>query len=377
MFTLSSRTSPSTLAPGVSSCMRFRQRSRVLLPQPDGPMTAVTVCAGNRSDTSRTARSCPNSAVRCAVSSRSRVLADATIALPRDPAGGQRNHEHEPHQHERGCPRQPVPLVERACRIHVDLERQRLHRLIDVQRKVQVAQRREEEGRGLAGDPGDAHEAAGHDAGHRRARHDLQRCPPARVPQRQRRLAERVRHQSYHLFRRPRQHRDHQDREATLPAKAEKWLVGFTMKVHATMPTTIDGVPFRTSAMNRTKKPSRPEPYSARYKPAPTPIGTPINAATPTMIPVPAIALATPPPDCPAGTGLLAKNAQSIDDAPFAMRLPRMSTSASAAVNDRMMMSTVITRLTRWRRNALAVTAPCFPRRPRGRRARSECARWR
>src|SRR6266566_4921669 len=100
-FTLSSNTAPTTLASGVSSCMRLRQRSSVLLPQPDGPIMAVTVCAGNRSDTSRTARWCPKSAVSRTVSSRSRVLADATIALPRDPAGGERNDEHEAHQDER------------------------------------------------------------------------------------------------------------------------------------------------------------------------------------------------------------------------------------------------------------------------------------
>src|SRR3989454_9304749 len=123
MFTLSSKTSPATVGPGVTSCMRFRQRSRVLLPQPEGPMIAVTVFAGNKSETSRTARCCPNSAVRCAVSSRSRVLADATIALPRDPAGGERDDQDEPHQHERGCPRDPVPLIERARGIHVDLQR--------------------------------------------------------------------------------------------------------------------------------------------------------------------------------------------------------------------------------------------------------------
>src|SRR6266545_2732447 len=100
MFTLSSNTLPLTVAPGVSSCIRFKQRSRVDLPQPDGPMMAVTVCAGNKSDTSRTARCCPNSAVRCAASSRSRVLADATIALPGDPAGGERNDQDKPHQYQ-------------------------------------------------------------------------------------------------------------------------------------------------------------------------------------------------------------------------------------------------------------------------------------
>ena len=35
-------TSPSTRAPGISSCMRLMQRTSVDLPQPDGPMIAVT-----------------------------------------------------------------------------------------------------------------------------------------------------------------------------------------------------------------------------------------------------------------------------------------------------------------------------------------------
>src|SRR6266550_2236055 len=35
-------TTPSCLADGTSSCMRLNERSRVDLPQPDGPMMAVT-----------------------------------------------------------------------------------------------------------------------------------------------------------------------------------------------------------------------------------------------------------------------------------------------------------------------------------------------
>src|SRR3569623_565541 len=38
----SSSTLPSTRAVGTVSCMRFRQRRKVDLPQPDGPMIAVT-----------------------------------------------------------------------------------------------------------------------------------------------------------------------------------------------------------------------------------------------------------------------------------------------------------------------------------------------
>src|SRR2546427_12560396 len=39
------RTLPSTLALGIVSCMRFRQRINVDLPQPDGPMIAETACS--------------------------------------------------------------------------------------------------------------------------------------------------------------------------------------------------------------------------------------------------------------------------------------------------------------------------------------------
>jgi hypothetical protein len=37
---------PSARAPGVLSCMRFMARSSVLLPQPEGPISAVTSPCG-------------------------------------------------------------------------------------------------------------------------------------------------------------------------------------------------------------------------------------------------------------------------------------------------------------------------------------------
>ncbi len=40
-------TLPSARAPGISSCIRLMQRTIVDLPQPDGPMIAVTSLAGN------------------------------------------------------------------------------------------------------------------------------------------------------------------------------------------------------------------------------------------------------------------------------------------------------------------------------------------
>src|SRR5438552_1412091 len=293
MFTLSSSTSPWTLAPGVSSCIRFRQRSRVLLPHPDGPMIAVTTWAGNKSETSRTARCWPNSAVRCAAWRRSRVLADATIALPRDPPGGDGNDQHESQEHERGRPRQTMPFLERARRIYVDLQRQGLHRLRDVHGEVQIAHGGEQERGGLAGNSCDAHEAPRDDSAVRQRGYPSASAASRNECGTRRTISSVVRASIGIII----------IASATLPASAEYPWVARTMNVHATMPTTIDGVPLSTSAMNRTTKPSRPDPYSARNSPAATPIGTPINAPRPTMMPVPTIALATPPPDSPAATG--------------------------------------------------------------------------
>ena len=40
------RTVPVTRAMGLVSCMRLRQRTKVLLPQPEGPISAVAWLAG-------------------------------------------------------------------------------------------------------------------------------------------------------------------------------------------------------------------------------------------------------------------------------------------------------------------------------------------
>ena len=55
MSSPSSSTEPSTRAPGMTSCMRFSVRSTVDLPQPDGPMKAVTLRGWTDIDTSATA----------------------------------------------------------------------------------------------------------------------------------------------------------------------------------------------------------------------------------------------------------------------------------------------------------------------------------
>jgi hypothetical protein len=50
---------PSTRAPTTRSFMRFRDRSTVDLPQPDGPISAVISCLPKSSVTSVTARKLP------------------------------------------------------------------------------------------------------------------------------------------------------------------------------------------------------------------------------------------------------------------------------------------------------------------------------
>ena len=46
---------PSTFAPGTTSFMRLRQRMKVLLPQPEGPMIAVTWFCSTWNETSLSA----------------------------------------------------------------------------------------------------------------------------------------------------------------------------------------------------------------------------------------------------------------------------------------------------------------------------------
>jgi len=52
-------TVPSTRAPGITSCIRFRVRRNVDLPQPDGPISAVTLRGSIDMVTPATARKLP------------------------------------------------------------------------------------------------------------------------------------------------------------------------------------------------------------------------------------------------------------------------------------------------------------------------------
>src|SRR2546425_10398430 len=114
----SSCTRPVTQPPSDSSCIRLRVRRKGLLQQPDGPITAVTVCDGKRMVTSFTTARRPYRAVRGTVSSRSPVSAGGGMALPDRPPGRDAQQQHQPHEDDRRRPRQAVPLLERRSEEH-------------------------------------------------------------------------------------------------------------------------------------------------------------------------------------------------------------------------------------------------------------------
>src|SRR3989442_1381716 len=195
----SSSTRPVTQPPSDSSCMRFKHRRNVLLPHPDGPITAVTVCAPNRRATSFTTARRPYRAVRRTVSSRSRT-SGGVMTLPDGPAGCDAQDQHEAHEHERGGPREAVPLLERAGGVREDLERQRLHRLVVAGVEVRVARGGKQGGRGPAGEAGAAAGTPGEDAGGRGPGHAREGGAPPGVAERGCRFRGGVWHEPHHLF---------------------------------------------------------------------------------------------------------------------------------------------------------------------------------
>src|SRR3989449_11561169 len=111
MSSPSSSTRPVIQPPSESSCMRFRQRKNVVLPHPDGPISAVTVWVGNRIDTSLTTARRPYSAVSRTVSSCRRASAGCAMAGSQGPAGREGEDQDETHQHQRRGPGEAGAIV--------------------------------------------------------------------------------------------------------------------------------------------------------------------------------------------------------------------------------------------------------------------------
>src|SRR5579862_7390307 len=174
-----SETVPLTRPLGTVSCMRFRQRSRVDLPEPDAPMIAVTSFSGTFSDTPRTASDDPKyadslstaSAVRADLAAasaaadvgRGAVAAAVTEACARlaasvfaglvaatagelstsSEAGDEADREDEDDEDEGAGPGLRMPIVIGALSICIDLQGKGGNRLIEGGREELVAEGRE------------------------------------------------------------------------------------------------------------------------------------------------------------------------------------------------------------------------------------------
>src|SRR5215510_10070053 len=155
----SSKTDPVDQPLSDSSCMRLRQRRNVLLPHPDGPIIAVTVFVGKKTEVSFTAimrtialsgrltssgpcsiRGAPWDDVPAATVTTGSGTAGAAAgtlarraigrsdrglvakALPGCPARRQGKGEDQRHEDERRRPGDPVPVFERSRRVSIDQE---------------------------------------------------------------------------------------------------------------------------------------------------------------------------------------------------------------------------------------------------------------
>src|SRR5256712_1481967 len=212
------RTFPSTLALGIVSCIRFRQRINVDLPQPDGPMIAETACSSKSKVMSSIAFFGPYHADTFSV----RIFA-AIASSPRDGAkpDDDPRHDGDPEHHEDedqgGSPGGLVQGRVRAEREHVDGVRQRLARLIQTLPPKRAPEARHEERRRFAADPRDPEQRPGNHGAARGGQHDPENRSIPRNPQGERRLARRDGHQAKSLLRGPGDERDHDCRQGDDP----------------------------------------------------------------------------------------------------------------------------------------------------------------
>src|SRR6266545_3338964 len=150
MFWPASKTLPCTHAPGTTSCMRLRQRTSVLLPQPEGPMIAVTWQSGMSSVTPRIACVFPYQAESSstlmpasnsfsprgggrgcgcfsAISSSARIMSFLTLARSGCEPHGDIDDENEQQKHQRGRPGLAVQLLVGPDRVLKNREGHRRH----------------------------------------------------------------------------------------------------------------------------------------------------------------------------------------------------------------------------------------------------------
>src|ERR1041384_1780331 len=157
----SSSTLPSTRAPGVSSCIRLRVRRKVVLPHPDGPISACTWLVANALVTPRIAAVGPYQAVSPAVFIRGRAASAGIEAAPSGESGRETENQDDQDEDEGRSPGEAVPVVIRADRVGVHDEGKGSHRLPQVGAHELAAECREDERPRLARAPGPRQGGAG------------------------------------------------------------------------------------------------------------------------------------------------------------------------------------------------------------------------
>src|SRR5262245_29834317 len=150
--TPSTRTVPATRAPGITSCIRLRHRMNVDLPQPEGPMSAVTAFGAIEMPISCSTWCSPNHALRPLTRMPSAMSPYPREAGARRRARRQTHHEHQADEYERAGPRLAVPVVVGRDRVREDLQGQRRDRLVEPLVPEAVAEGREEQRRRLSRD---------------------------------------------------------------------------------------------------------------------------------------------------------------------------------------------------------------------------------
>src|SRR6266567_3639483 len=161
MLTPLSSTVPCARAFGVTSCMRFRQRIMVLLPQPEGPMMAVTwrgaMCSWMleiawrspyQAFKSRTTTLGPCALFGSSIGVSGGVKTDCWVAITatlieppcNGPAAEQTEHTDKDDQDERGSPGLDLKVRVGRAGVCVNLYRQRRHRLEQVETEKLIAQ---------------------------------------------------------------------------------------------------------------------------------------------------------------------------------------------------------------------------------------------
>src|SRR5882724_745386 len=178
--------SPSMRASGFNSCIRLMARRKVDLPQPLGPMMAVTARAAMSSETFLTAAFLPKKTERLRTARAVAFCIGFSVAgmisisnfLP-EPVTRQKTDadvdgQHEQKQDQRARPRLPVPVVVRRDRVGKNLQRHRGDGFGQIVRPKTVAQGGEQQRRGFARDARECEQDAGDNSLERGADDDLQ-----------------------------------------------------------------------------------------------------------------------------------------------------------------------------------------------------------